>query len=69
VIEVPQPGMFKDWKEWADQLITRLLAYDPPPPRAIADLGNYASDAAAAAGGVPIGGLYRNGSFVSVRVS
>lgn len=29
---------------------------------------SYANDAAAAAGGVPIGGYYRNGSVVQVRV-
>jgi hypothetical protein len=34
---------------------------------ALAVLGNYASDAAAAAGGVPVGGLYRNGSAVQIR--
>jgi hypothetical protein len=32
-------------------------------------LGNYANDAAAAAGGIAVGGLYRNGSVVMVRVS
>lgn len=32
-------------------------------------LGNYVDDAAAAAGSVPVGGLYRNGSVVMVRVS
>lgn len=32
-------------------------------------LGNYANDAAAAAGGVPIGSLYRNGSIVMIRVA
>lgn len=32
-------------------------------------LGNYANDAAAAAGGVQVGGLYRNGSVVQVRVT
>jgi len=31
-------------------------------------LGNYANDAAAAAGGVPVGAMYRNGSAVQVRV-
>ncbi len=34
-----------------------------------AGLGNYANDAAAAAGGVPIEGLYRNGSVLMVRVT
>lgn len=32
-------------------------------------LGNYANDAAAAAGGVAIGGQYRNGSVIQVRVA
>ena len=32
-------------------------------------LGNFASDAAAAAGSVAIGQLYRNGSIVMVRVA
>lgn len=31
-------------------------------------LGNFANDAAAAAGGVPVSGLYRNGSVLMVRV-
>jgi len=32
-------------------------------------LGNYADDTAAAAGGVKVNGLYRNGSVVQIRVS
>lgn len=35
----------------------------------LSNLGNYANDAAAASGGVPVGGVYRNGSVVQVRVS
>ena len=31
-------------------------------------LGNYANDAAAATGGVPVNGVYRNGSALMVRV-
>lgn len=34
----------------------------------IARLGNFANDAAAAAGGVPVNGLYRNGSVIMIRV-
>lgn len=30
---------------------------------------NYADDTAAAAGGVPLGGLYRNGNFIQIRIS
>ena len=32
-------------------------------------LGNYANDAAAAVGLVPVGGMYRNGSVIQVRVA
>lgn len=32
-------------------------------------LGDYADDSAAASGGIPINGLYRNGSVLMVRVS
>jgi hypothetical protein len=32
-------------------------------------LKNFANDAAAAAGGVPINGFYRNGSVVQIRVT
>lgn len=35
----------------------------------LAGLGNYADDAAAAAGGVPVGGVYRNASALMVRVA
>lgn len=30
---------------------------------------NFVDDAAAAAGGVPLGGLYRNGNFILIRIS
>ena len=33
------------------------------------DVPNYATDAAAAAGGVLVGGLYRNGSVIQIRVT
>jgi hypothetical protein len=29
---------------------------------------NFVDDTAAAAGGVPLGGLYRNGNFISIRI-
>lgn len=35
----------------------------------LSGLGNYADDSAAAAGGVPVGGMYRDGSVLMVRVS
>lgn len=35
----------------------------------ITGLGDYADDTAAAAGGVPVDGIYRNGSVLQVRVA
>lgn len=35
----------------------------------LATLGNYANDTAAQAGGVPVGGLYRNASVLMIRVA
>lgn len=35
----------------------------------VSGLGNYADDAAASAGGVPVGGVYRNGSQLMIRVA
>ncbi len=35
----------------------------------VMNIGNYANDAAASAGGVPVGGVYRNGSVLMVRVA
>jgi hypothetical protein len=35
----------------------------------VATGGNYRNDALAAAAGIPIGGLYRNGNFVQIRIS
>jgi hypothetical protein len=30
---------------------------------------NFSDDVSAAAGGVPLGGLYRNGNFIAIRIS
>ena len=35
----------------------------------VANEGNYGNDTAAEAAGIPIGGLYRNGNFVQIRVT
>ncbi len=35
----------------------------------VATQGNYRNDALAAAAGIPIGGLYRNGNFIQIRIS
>jgi hypothetical protein len=36
---------------------------------AVSSSGHYADDAAAAAGGVPLGGIYRNGNFIAIRLT
>lgn len=48
-----------------DEWVLQLWKYIGNP----ATLPNFADDAAAAAGGVKIGDLYRNGSALMVRVS
>ena len=50
---------------WLNLLHKRVIA----PVVTVGQLGNYADDAAAAAAGVPINGLYRTGSTVMVRVA
>lgn len=44
----------------------RLEGAAVPP---VAGLVNAANDGAAASGGVPVGGIYRNGSVLQIRVS
>jgi len=48
---------------------SQLLAYLSSIPTSGAALPNYINDAAAAAGGVPLYGFYRNGSVVMQRVT
>lgn len=52
-------------QEWRRQVAGQLNPFF----QRLASLPNYANDAAAAAGGVEIGELYRNGSVVMVRVT
>lgn len=62
---VPETANRGDWPRLAARAINYLLRM------AVnwGALGNYVNDAAAAAGGVPIGGVYRNGSVLMVRVA
>ncbi|MCB4860790.1 hypothetical protein K7W03_14440 [Sphingobium sp. PNB] len=62
---VPVDGNGKDAYRRLAQAINYLLMQDAK----ITSLADYADDAAAAAGGVPVGGFYRNGSVVMVRVT
>lgn len=45
------------------------LAVTPDKVSNFNTLGNYANDAAAAVGLVPVGGMYRNGSVIQVRIA
>ncbi len=62
---IPETQVRKDWprlvKLALDKLNRRTLGLD--------NLSDYVDDVAAAAGGVPVGGFYRTGSTIKVRVS
>lgn len=62
-IAVPITGTMAT-REGAETLAQKTLAA----PK-LSGLGDYVNDAAAAAGGVPVGGVYRNGSVLMVRVA
>jgi hypothetical protein len=49
--------------------LTGTLVSSASPVVDIATVGDYADDTAAAAGGVPVGGVYRNGSALMVRAT
>ena len=51
------------------QLLWKTVMGLPASNIDLAGLPNFANDAAAATGGVPVGGMYRNGSVLMVRVS
>lgn len=60
--------------DWAGRLVLQLQGAfaSVSTDRVPANLNlspSYANDAAAAAGNVPLGGIYRNGSAVQVRVT
>lgn len=62
---IPETSKRVDWprlvKNALDKLNRRTLGLD--------SLSDYADDTAAAAGGVAVGGFYRTGSAIKVRVS
>ena len=51
------------------QLLWKTVMSLPASNIALAGLPNFSNDTAAAAGGVKVGGMYRNGSALMVRVS
>lgn len=69
-INLPQPTAHYDWHSWAAAVTVALQDWTSRNgPTDFTLLPNHANDAAAAAGGVRIGSLYRNGSVVMVRVA
>lgn len=54
--------VFRDYMAKLDALVAAMAGGNAPP------LVNAANDAAAAAAGVAVGNLYRNGSVVQMRV-
>jgi hypothetical protein len=62
---VPNP-MFGRWLDYVRRVIADPTSFFVSAPVA---LQNFANDAAAAAGGIVIGQLYRNGSVVQIRVT
>lgn len=64
---VPVDNKTADWpRRIAEAINEHAKALDA---KDLGSLGDYANDAAAAAGGVVVGGFYRNGSVLMVRVS
>ena len=51
------------------QLLWKTVLSLPASNIDLAGLPNFSNDTAAAAGGVKVGGMYRNGSALMVRVS
>ena len=66
VPEFVENVMGTTWRGFWKNLL--LYIEQTPSGENLAASTSYANDAAAAAGGVPIGGFYRNGSVVQVRV-
>ena len=66
-MNLPQPDMYTDWKSWAAAVVTAFLGQSET--QTLQVYGDYADDTAAATAGVPVGGYYRTGSVLKVRVT
>jgi len=69
VVDVPmiENGVMSPiWKQFWLNLL--LYLGGAPNGANLATSASYANDAAAALGGVPVGGWYRNGSVIQVRI-
>lgn len=70
-MKLPQPPRKDDlrFNDWLVLLWKFCRGITPDNISGLKTLPNYANDAAAAAGGVAVGAMYRNGSVLMVRVS
>ena len=70
-MKLPQPPRKDDlrFNDWLVLLWKFCSGITPENISGLNTLPNYANDAAAAAGGVAVGAMYRNGSVLMVRVS
>lgn len=66
---IPETSNRPDWPRLVKTALQTLLRRVKIQENRFSALGNYADDIAAAAAGVPIGGLYRTASAVKVRVT
>jgi hypothetical protein len=66
-VNLPQPDVYSNWLTWAKAVVVAMLNVQEQPQIVI--YGDFVNDAAAAAGGVPVGMFYRTGSALKVRVS
>lgn len=66
---IPETANRADWPRLVKTALDTLLRRMRVQENRFSALGNYADDVAAAAAGVPIGGLYRTASAVKVRVT
>lgn len=62
---LPETAARGDWPRLAAQIVNGLVRREVD----FSALQDFADDAAAAAGGVAVGSLYRTGSAVKVRVT
>lgn len=60
--------VFRDYMTALDRLVASIVAGNFASPINLAALTNAANDGAAAAAGVVVGQLYRNGSVIQVRI-
>lgn len=67
---LPETANRPDWPRLVAQVVNRLSNRVSGLERfSLPNLADYADDTAAATGGVAVGGFYRTGSVIKVRVS